>query len=92
MPTPEQQREYIRLSSQLQKIGLRHMKELPPGSTSLSLTVSSGKVSVDVYDRMGKKIGTVPNETTSSTLRSELESAFARAALPDDSIIAPLAL
>jgi hypothetical protein len=92
MPSPEQQREYTRLSSQLQRIGLRHMKELPAGAISLSLTITDGKVAVDVYDRMGKKIGTVPNETSSSTLRSELESAFERATLPDDSIIAPLAL
>jgi hypothetical protein len=67
------------------------MKELPSGATSLSLTVPNGKVVVDVYDRMGKLIGTVPNETTSITLRSELEISFATATLPDDSIIAPLA-
>jgi hypothetical protein len=91
MPTPEQQREYTRLSSQLQAIGLRHMKELPVGATSLSLTVPNGKIVVDVYDRAGKQIGTVPNERTSSTLRSELESSFLRATLPDDSIVAPLA-
>jgi hypothetical protein len=90
MPTPQQQREYTRISDQLQAIGQRHFKELPNGSASLALTVNGGKVIVEVYDDLGKVIGTVPNAATSSALRSDLEAAFARAILPDENVIAIL--
>jgi len=90
MPTPEQQREYTRLSRQLQAIGHRYLKELPNGAASLSLTVANGIVTVDVYDRMGKQLGTVPNESTSGSLRSDLETAFKHATMFEDPIIAPL--
>jgi hypothetical protein len=88
MPTPEQQKEYTRLSAQLQSIGQRHFKELPHASASLVLTVTDGKVLVEAYDRLGKKLGDIPNETTSSAFRSDLESAFAQVTLPDENVVA----
>ncbi len=89
MPTPEQQREYARLSGLLQAIGMRYYKELPSGSTSLLMKVENGKVLVEAYDQAGKLIGTVPNENTSSAFRATLESKFAGAISPDpDGIIA----
>ena len=88
MPTPEQQREYTRLSAQLQSIGQRYFKELPHASVSLVLTVNDGKVLVEAYDRLGKKVGDIPNPTTSSAFLSELESAFAQVTLPDENVIA----
>jgi hypothetical protein len=86
MPTPEQQQEYVRLSGQLQSIGQRYFKELPHGSKSLVLTVNQGNVLVEAYDRMGKKLGDIPNAWTSSEFRSELENAFAQVTLPDENI------
>jgi hypothetical protein len=65
MPTPEQQEEYTRLSAQLQLIGQRYFKELPHGSVSLVLTVNQGNVLVEAYDRMGRKLGDIPNQWTS---------------------------
>jgi hypothetical protein len=76
MPTPEQRREYTRLSGLLQDIGMRYRKELPRGSKSLAVTVNGGKVLVEVYDIGGKVIGKVPNESTSFALRNDLERAF----------------
>jgi hypothetical protein len=90
MPTPEQQREYLRLSGQLGAIGRRHYSELPKGSASLALTVNDGKVLVEAYDNRGNQIGTVPNAATSSVFRSELENAFVRVTLPDENVIAIL--
>ena len=86
MATPEQQQEYTRLAGQLQSIGQRYFKELPHGSVSLVLTVNQGNVLVEAYDRMGRKLGEVPNQWTSNELRSELEQAFAQVTLPDENI------
>jgi hypothetical protein len=88
MPTPEQQREYARLSGQLQSIGQQYFKELPHGSVSLVLTVNQGNVLVEAYDRLGKKLGDVPNPWTTSAFRSELEDAFAQVTLPDENVVA----
>jgi len=90
MPTPEQQREYTRLSGQLSAIGRRHYRELPKGSASLALTVNNGKMLVEAYDNLGKVIGTVPNAATSSAFRSDLETAFSQATLPNENVIAIL--
>jgi hypothetical protein len=86
MPTPEQQKEYVRLSVQLQSLGQKYFKELPHGSVSLVLTVNEGNVLVEAYDRMGKKLGDIPNVWTSNEFRFELENAFAQVTLPDENI------
>jgi hypothetical protein len=90
MPTPEQQREYTRLSGLLQSIGIRYRGELPKGTVSLSLklTGAGSKILVEAYDGLGKLIGTVPNEGTSSLLRSDLERSFSKETFSDDAIIA----
>jgi hypothetical protein len=88
MPTPEQQREYTRLSGMLMTIGQRHYKELPEGTTSLSLTLPASKIVVEAFDKLGKSIGTVPNETTSSVFASDLQRAFGRETFSADAIIA----
>jgi hypothetical protein len=86
MLTPEQQKEYTRLSALLQSLGQRYFKELPHGSVSLVLTVNQGNVLVEAYDRMGRKLGDIPNQWTSSEFRSDLEQAFAQVTLPDENI------
>src|SRR5260370_1542748 len=86
MLTPEQQKEYTRLSAQLQSIGQRYFKELPHGSVSLVLTVNQGNVLVEAYDRMGRKLGDIPNQWPSNEFRSELETAFPELPLPDANI------
>ena len=91
MPTPEQQRLYTKLSGQLQAIGLDFYRELPTGAKSLLMKNDEGKVMVEVYDNGGKLIGTVPNERTSTRLRTALQSTFAHAISPDpDGVIAIL--
>jgi hypothetical protein len=88
-PPPERQKEYAKLSGQLQAIGLNYKTELPSGATSLLMKVNDGKVSVEVYDRMGKKIGDLPNDKTSTALRDALQSTFQYAISPDhDGVIA----
>ena len=91
MLTPEQQEEYARLSSLLQSSGQRYFQELPHATVSLVLTVNDGRVLVEAYDRMGKKLGEAPNEATSSALRSELEETFAQVTLPDENVVATVA-
>src|SRR5207249_3195095 len=87
MPTPEQQKEYTRLAGLLMAVGQRHRSELPRDAISLALWVNDGKVRVEVYDSGGKIIGTIPNSTTSSAFRSDLERLFAHETLPDENII-----
>jgi hypothetical protein len=86
MPTPEQQGEYARLSGQLQSIGQKYFKELPHGSVSLVLTLNEGHVLVEAYDRMGRKLGDIPNHWTSHEFLSELENTFGQITLPDENI------
>jgi hypothetical protein len=62
MLTSEQQEEYARLSSLLQSIGQRYFQELPHATVTLVLTVNDRRVLVEAYDRMGRKLGDVPNE------------------------------
>ena len=46
-------------------------------------------VLVEVYDRMGKKIGDIPDAKTSSALRDALQQTFQSAISPDhDGVIA----
>ena len=88
MPTPEQQREYWRLSDKLIAVAQRHLRELPKDAVSLSLTLNAGvKRVVECFDRSGKQIGTVPNENTSSAFGSDLERAFDKETFSDDAII-----
>jgi hypothetical protein len=53
---------------------------------SLVLTVNQGNVLVEAYDRMGRKLGDIPNQWTSDEFRSELQAAFAELTLPDENI------
>ncbi len=88
-PPPDRQREYAKLSGQLQAIGLRYKSELPTGATSLLMKVNDRKVSVEVYDRMGKKIGDIPNDQTSIALRDTLQNTFQYSISPDhDGVVA----
>jgi hypothetical protein len=56
------------------------------GSASLVLTVNQGNVLVEAYDRMGRKLGDIPNRWTSNEFRSELENTFGQITLPDENI------
>lgn len=87
MPTPAQQQEYCRLSDILIAIVRNHLREIPKGAVSLALTNDGHPVTVEAYDRVGKVIGTIPNESTLPAFRAELESAFGRVKLPDENLI-----
>ena len=89
IPPPERQKEYARLSGQLQAIGRRYKAELPRGATSLLMKMNDGKVQVEVYDRTGKKISDIPDDKTSSALRDTLQNTFQFAVSPDhDGVVA----
>lgn len=89
VPPPERQKEYARLSGLLQAIGLRYRAELPTGSTSLLMKVNDGKVQVEVYDKLGKKITDIPSDKTSNALRELLQNTFQSSVSPDhDGIVA----
>lgn len=66
VPPPERQKEYARLSRLLQEIGMRYRAELPNGATSLLLKLNDGSFLVEVYDRMGKKIGDISQDQPST--------------------------
>lgn len=88
-PPPQRQSEYQKLSGWLQAIGMQFKSELPNGATSLLMKVVNGKVLVEVYDGMGKKIGDIPNEKTSSELRNTLQHTFQSTVSPDhDGVVA----
>jgi hypothetical protein len=89
VPPPERQKEYARLSGLLQAIGLRYKAELPSGASSLLMKVNDGRVQVEVYDRMGKKTGDIPDDKTSSALRDALQNTFQSSISPDhDGVVA----
>jgi hypothetical protein len=89
VPPPERQKEYARLSGLLQAIGRRYRAELPSGATSLLLKLNDGSFLVEVYDRMGTKIGDIPQDQTSIGLRDALRQTFHDAVSPDhDGVIA----
>ena len=90
VPPPERQKEYARLSGLLQAIGLRHKAEFPSGATSLLMKVNEGKVQVEVYVRMGKKIGDIPNGNTSGSLRDALQDTFQSVISPDHDGVAAI--
>ncbi|MGC2285325.1 MAG: hypothetical protein WA542_08755 [Candidatus Acidiferrum sp.] len=88
MPTPEQQREYTRLSGLLQQICMRYSWELPDGTTSVLLTNKVRKVRVEAY-RNSEVIGIIPNENTSTAFAADLTRYFADITSPDpDGVIA----
>jgi hypothetical protein len=89
VPPPERQKEYARLSGLLQAIGMRYRADLPSGATSLLLKLNDGSFLVEVYDRMGTKIGDIPHDQTSTGLRDALRQTFHREVSPDhDGVIA----
>jgi hypothetical protein len=89
VPPPERQKEYARLSGLLQAIGIRYRGELPRGATSLLMKLNDGSFMVEVYDRMGTKIGDIPHDQTSTGLRDALQQTFHGAVSPDhDGVIA----
>lgn len=47
------------------------------------MKVNDGKVSVEVYDGMGKKIGDIPDDKTSTALRYALQNTFQYEISPD---------
>ena len=53
------------------------------------MKVSDGKVLIEVYDEMGKKIGDIPDAKTSGALRGTLQNTFQVAISPDhDGVVA----
>jgi hypothetical protein len=91
MPTPEQQREYMRLSALLQQVCMRHKSQLPGGTASVLVTAHDGEIRLDAYDRFGKIIGTIPNEETSDGFLSDLTRLFFGSVTSDpDGIVASI--
>lgn len=82
MPTPEEQRQYTRLSAALQRIGHTFSRELPTGTTSLHLHSVNGQPYLDSYDRAGEIIATVRADQMPQPLRDPIEC-IAREPCPD---------
>ena len=87
IPTMEQQREYTRLSGLLQQICIRYGRELPPGTTSVVLTVNNKSLRVEAYEG-SKSLGFIPNATTSTFFVQDLARVFSHVNLPEDGVIA----
>jgi hypothetical protein len=88
MPTPEQQREYTRLSGLLQQVCMRYARELPSGTTSVLLTNKDRKVRVEAY-KNSQIIGIIPNDKTSPAFAADLTRYFADVTSPDpDGVVA----
>lgn len=88
MPTPEQQREYTRLSGLLNALCTRHRKEFPSNTCSLALTNSDDKILVETYDNKGKLIATLPQANTSVQFYADMEKYFKGVTLPDENVVA----
>jgi hypothetical protein len=89
-PTPEEQRQYTKLSAALQQLGYSFSRELPAATASLHLHSVDGQPRLDAYDRAGKIIATLPTEQTPKPLRDAIER-LARENCPDpDGIVCPL--
>jgi hypothetical protein len=89
VPSPDRQKEYARLSGLLQAIGMRYRADLPSDATSLLLKLNDGSLLVEVYDRMGTKIGDIPHDQTSTGLCEALRQTFQGEVSPDhDGVIA----
>ena len=87
--TPEQQREYLRLSALLQQICIHYRRELPKGTTAVRLTNPAQRVQIEAYDKAGKSLGVIPNDKTSSAFQRDLATSFANETSPDpDGILA----
>jgi len=88
MPTPEEQREYTRLSGLLQQICMRCAQELPSGTTSVLLTNKDRKVRLEAY-KNSDVIGVIPDDKTSPAFTADLARCFADVTSPDpDGVIA----
>lgn len=88
MPTPEQQREYTRLSGLLQQICIHYAQELPSGTTSVLLTNKDRKVRLEAY-KNSDVIGVIPDDKTSAAFTADLTRYFADITSPDpDGVIA----
>ena len=88
MPTPEQQREYTRLSGLLQQICMHYAQELPSGTTSVLLTNKNRKVRLEAY-KHSDVIGVMPNDKTSTAFAADLTRYFADVTSPDpDGVVA----
>jgi hypothetical protein len=90
MPTPEQQREYSRLCSELQRLGRAFFAELPPKTASLHLHSFDGRAKLDAYDATGRLIGHYPNDKSSNGLRESIKRLGREECSDLDGIICPL--
>ena len=54
MRTPEERREYRRLSGLLREVCIGYQSELPNGTTSVLLTNPNHKIRIKAYDQVGE--------------------------------------
>ena len=83
--TPEQQKQYTRLSAGLQQIG--HALTLPTGTTSLHLHSIDGQLYLDLYDRAGKLTETRRADQMEAQLRKIVERLAAEPCPDPDGIV-----
>lgn len=73
MPTPEEQRQYTKLSAALQKLYHSFSSELPAATASLHLHSVAGHSRLEAYDVAGKILKTLPTEQTPKPFRDAID-------------------
>ncbi|MFZ0271026.1 MAG: hypothetical protein WAL34_04165 [Acidobacteriaceae bacterium] len=87
MPTPEEQRQYSRLSGELQRLGHAFRALLPAGTASLHLHPNG---QLDTFDGAGKMTARLPTDHTPKLFREAIER-LSKEKCPDpDGIVCPL--
>jgi hypothetical protein len=90
MPTPEQQRQYSKLSGELQELSHSFLPSLPDGTASLHLHSNGGQVQLDAYDATGKIIRKLQSDQIPEPFREAIQR-LGREDCPDaDGIICPV--
>jgi hypothetical protein len=90
MPTPEEQKQYTKLSCGLRQVGLDYAQQLPAGAASLLLHPIYGRLYLDAYDRNGKLIGTRRSDQMPEAMRLTIEQLANEACPNPDGITAML--
>ena len=90
MPTPEEQRQYTKLSAALQQLGHSFSGELPAATASLHLHSVDGERRLDAYDRAGKILATLPTGETPKPFRDAIDRLALDNCPNPDGIVCPL--
>jgi hypothetical protein len=90
VPTPEELRQYRRMSAMLREIGRIFSRELPTATASLHLCWRDGLTRLDAYDRTGRFVGRLLAVHMSESFRQAIER-LGKERCPDpEGVVSPL--